>query len=430
MKPFLLLLVAAGLQARAASYLGPEIGQEAPMVKVEKWLQPAANASQDWPTGKVVVLEFWATWCRPCVGAIPHLNELAEQFKEQPVQFIAVTDEAENTVSSFLKKTPIKAWVGLTTDKIFCEANPYRVYAIPHTVIVDRRGFIAAVMEPQALTAGLIKLCLANQPLPSPGELGIAGANIGTSELSDPGVCPVPGVVPGQSVIGRTPMFQVMIRPYSSPKINTRSKSSSQAQTVTVTRHWSRSEIALSMPGGLLNDAIQSVFNIDRTRMVLEAQLPNEAYDFYISLPPSNLEHGDHMLETVFSQAVLATFGLTIKREIREVDVLMLRTNVATLAKLATSTSGGKEELYGWGEITGVNRSLESLAGGLEHASGQPVLDETGTTNLYSFNLKWDQKDAKHPNPKGMTTSVNELGLELVPEKRSLEFVVVRAEVK
>src|SRR4030095_15566093 len=64
--------------------------------------------------GKVVVLEFWATWCGPCVATIPHMNELADQFKGEPVQFVALTQEPEKTVAAFLPKTPIHAWVALT----------------------------------------------------------------------------------------------------------------------------------------------------------------------------------------------------------------------------------------------------------------------------------------------------------------------------
>jgi uncharacterized protein (TIGR03435 family) len=51
------------------------------------------------------------------------------------------------------------------------------------------------------------------------------------------------------------------------------------------------------------------------------------------------------------------------------------------------------------------------LAEGLENAAKEPVFDETGVTNLYSFHFKWDQKDIKHPNLEGMTAAVQKLGL-------------------
>ncbi len=421
-----LLMAACFLNAQAASYLGPEVGDAAPPLKVKKWLQAPPQATTGWPAGKVVILEFWASWCGPCVGAIPHLNKLAEQFKDKPLQFIAVTDEKENVIQPFLRKTPITAWIGLSADAIFGEANPYRVYAIPHTVIIGANGRIAAVMEPRALNSKLIEQCLAGKPLPQAGGQDVTPVENGSIEIPDDlGSCPAVGVVPGQSQIGRTPLFQIMIRPVLTKHPSANSRSSGQKQEVQIC-HSSRSDLGLSLPNGRLKDAITSVFNTEQTRLVLETELPVECYDFYISLPPRNMGTHGRMLETVFSQAVQAAFGLSLKRETRTVDVFVLRTNAASLEKLATSSSDGKEELYGLNDMVGVNRSLGSLAGGLENAVGQPVLDETGVTNLFSFHLKWNQKDFKHPNPEGMTAAVKKLGLELAREKRPLELVVAR----
>jgi uncharacterized protein (TIGR03435 family) len=413
-----LLIVACLFNASASSYLGPEVGEPAPALKVRKWLQAPNKATAGWPSGKVVILEFWATWCSPCVGSIPHLNDLAEQFKDKPVQFIAVTDEKENVVQPFLKKTPITAWIGLTKDPIFGETNPYRVYGIPHTVIIDANGHIAAVIDPGALNSNLIELCLAGKPLEQVEGKSVAMVQNGLPKiLEDTESCPPVGVVPGQSSIGKIPMFQAMIRP-ATPVSATKGQST--------THRWSSSELGLSLPDGQLDIAILSVFQIPRTRLVLEAALPKDSYDIYLSLPPRNIGQHGMMLETIFSQALQATFGLTVKRETRTVDVLVLRANATSTEKLARSTHDGKEELYGGNEITGINRSLASLAEGLENAAKKPVFDETGVTNLYSFHLKWDQKDGKHPNLEGMTATVQKLGLELTSEKRRLELVVVR----
>jgi len=116
--------------------------------------------------GKVVVLNMWATWCGPCVGAIPHLNDLVDHFKDRPVQFLAVTDEDESVIQSFLKKTPIHAWIGLSADAAFGEDKPYRIYGIPHAVVIDAHGRIAAIIDPRDLTSEMIETCLADKPLP------------------------------------------------------------------------------------------------------------------------------------------------------------------------------------------------------------------------------------------------------------------------
>src|SRR5687767_11115878 len=67
-----------------------EIGDTPPPLYLEKLLQAPPDAKVDWDSlkGKVIVLDFWATWCKPCVEAIPHLNQLAKDLTDQPVVFI------------------------------------------------------------------------------------------------------------------------------------------------------------------------------------------------------------------------------------------------------------------------------------------------------------------------------------------------------
>src|SRR5881396_890266 len=117
MKKTFVLLAAA--MAFATSQLArsqsdpPKLGDQPAPLGFEKLLQAPDGAKASWAAlkGKVVVLEFWATWCGPCIAAIPHLNELADHFKDKPVQFIAITDEEEKVVAPFLKRKPIHAWV-------------------------------------------------------------------------------------------------------------------------------------------------------------------------------------------------------------------------------------------------------------------------------------------------------------------------------
>ncbi len=87
--------------------------------------------------GKVVLIEFWATWCSPCVAAMPHLEELQKKFKDK-LQIINVTDESAKRVNLFLKARPSDLWFALDTSKKLSSLFPYQT--IPHSVLIDAEG--------------------------------------------------------------------------------------------------------------------------------------------------------------------------------------------------------------------------------------------------------------------------------------------------
>ena len=92
--------------------------------------------------GKVVMLDFWATWCGPCIQAMPQVEKVAEEFREQGVQLIAVNlQEAPRDITAMLERHKLKVTVALDRDGVVAER--YKANAIPQTVIIDREGKIA-----------------------------------------------------------------------------------------------------------------------------------------------------------------------------------------------------------------------------------------------------------------------------------------------
>jgi peroxiredoxin len=93
--------------------------------------------------GKVVLLDFWATWCKPCARSMPELQKLHEQYAGQglAVLGISIDEEAEKKVPAFLAKRELTYAMALDTAE-----NPaweaYKVKVIPAMFLIDRDGRI------------------------------------------------------------------------------------------------------------------------------------------------------------------------------------------------------------------------------------------------------------------------------------------------
>lgn len=172
------LVVFAVLSPCNASVNGPELKKPAPPLNLSNVLQAPADASANLEAlrGKVVVIDFWATWCGPCRKSIPHWNELVDGFKGKPVQFIAITDEDEGVVAAFLKRTPIHSWVGLDGMGQSMR-DRYRIEGIPTTVIVNQTGVVVAVTHQAVLQPKHIEEVIktGTSSLPPPADR-VAGA--------------------------------------------------------------------------------------------------------------------------------------------------------------------------------------------------------------------------------------------------------------
>lgn len=83
------------------------IGSSAPEINVEHWVQDGGGKFKPvtkFATGKVYVVEFWATWCGPCVASMPHLAELQKNYADKGVQVVSISDEDLETVEKFLER--------------------------------------------------------------------------------------------------------------------------------------------------------------------------------------------------------------------------------------------------------------------------------------------------------------------------------------
>jgi peroxiredoxin len=90
--------------------------------------------------GKLVLLNFWATWCEPCLEEMPAMERVARAYRERGLVVLAVSVDREgaSVVKTFLKRHGLTFAVGLDSQQTV--ARLYRVWALPSTVILSRKG--------------------------------------------------------------------------------------------------------------------------------------------------------------------------------------------------------------------------------------------------------------------------------------------------
>ena len=381
----LTLILSAPSQAQVPSI---RIGDPAPEIKLEKLLQAPSDA-QTTATGlkgKVVVLEFWATWCLPCVPAIQHLNQVAAKFKDKPVQFIAITDEGdESLVATFLKEQPIRGWVGLDTDGSVFSA--YKPGGRPHTVLLDQNGKIAAITYPEKVTAAVVDdlltgklISLPPKPLGDSSEVDLTKAG---GEL-----------------------FQVTIQPSTGSGLLFGGM--------------------LIGPGRIESDglpllpAIVTAYRTSNYRIVESMPLPKTLYKFRVQVPKGREE----LVYAVFQQALEVTFELKVRREMREVEVFVLRPGSNKGFVLSPSQFTDSTERNDKGFLRAKKQPIKKLVDMLEGMFLRvPVVDETGLTAEYDWDLPYNRAS----NNVLLEAIRTQLGLEAVKAKRRIEFLVIES---
>ena len=119
------------------------VGKAAPEFEIDV-LDGEAFKLQDVIGKKVVMLDFWATWCGPCVAALPHISAAAEELKDKDVIFYAVNlRETPEDVKAFLEEQKLDVPVLLDAEgKV---GDLYKAAAIPQTVLIGKDGRVQVV---------------------------------------------------------------------------------------------------------------------------------------------------------------------------------------------------------------------------------------------------------------------------------------------
>jgi len=155
-----------------------KVGDAAPALKASKWLQ--GDAVKGFKKDHVYVVEFWATWCGPCIAMMPHLAELQQTYKNKGVTVIGYTAKDENNTeekaAAFVKKrgAKLKYTFAYSDDRDTYDAwmKAAGRDGIPCSFVVNKEGKIAFVGHPLFLGVLLPKVLAGAKPQAISDEMG------------------------------------------------------------------------------------------------------------------------------------------------------------------------------------------------------------------------------------------------------------------
>jgi thiol-disulfide isomerase/thioredoxin len=116
----------------------PGVGEAAPEISSGAWINLKNPLTLAKLRGKVVLVEFWATWCGPCIQCIPHLNELHRQYAGRNFELLSFVEEGHQTMDRFLTRTSVEYPVGLESGSL----EDYGISSVPHAFVIDQKGKI------------------------------------------------------------------------------------------------------------------------------------------------------------------------------------------------------------------------------------------------------------------------------------------------
>lgn len=122
--------------AQGASF----VGKQAPEISLSGSVNYTGKPSLNAGLGRVVLLEFWATWCPPCRRTIPHLQELHKKYHKKGLFIVSVSSESRSKVKSFVGGQGSKMSYPIGIDENRRTASTYGIRGIPHAFLIDTKG--------------------------------------------------------------------------------------------------------------------------------------------------------------------------------------------------------------------------------------------------------------------------------------------------
>lgn len=336
--------------------------------------------------GKVIIIDFWATWCAPCIERMEELYKLYQPFKTNIV-VLAISDEPPEKVKKFAQNTGYT--FSFISDSIFSNFFPHKI--IPHTVIINRDGEIAAISYPEEITSSVLNDLVNNQ------KISLKIKNDFQKSTTE-------------NFTKDKYLYKFEITKYDS------GKGTSLLEN----------DDSLEINNFSLPSLFREIFKLPAHSWIIDS-IKNRELAEYI---PANLyclklyklKPSDVNLYTVGQAIANSVFPIKARKVMTERFVYVLHVSDKTKLQLS-QTAVPMKQFYG-PNYEGLDQPISSLVDYLSNEKGYlenaPVINETDLDGKYDIKLNWS-----YEKPETLAEALKKYGLILSQKKRKINCLIL-----
>jgi thiol-disulfide isomerase/thioredoxin len=365
---------------------------------------------------KVVILEFWETWCGPCIEGMPHLKELKDKFPND-LQIICISSDDVKKTSSFISEHSYPFDYIFDAKKQLSAIFPHS--SIPHSVIIDKKGKIQVETFPGYLTPEIIKTLISTDSIDVPAKNNFDPHKLESNKTEQ------------SLLLFDLKSAELGDRSYTSYSISENKKrivtsyndANAFRDTVeTIQQSTFVAKNILQLYSYAFNDLPEFRFIFPKELDYVNSHTPNNRYKLNYSL--SSL-FGDY--HSVMIRQLNAAFGLETERVQIDTTVLVLKkvlTNGKSI-KLATKKGKSLESnlTYKKIELKGNSLEIKDIANLIENKTLLPVDILVNEKVEYELNIKIESVS---DTLEDWLSLFEKEGIFLVKEKKKTEFIRIK----
>jgi len=341
--------------------------------------------------GKIIILEFWATWCGPCIPAMKKLDSLQAEFKDD-LEVIAISSENKERLEKFIKSTNTNLKIVSDTSHI----STFKYKVIPHSIIIDRNGVVRAITSPENINKEVLNKLI------SKNEISL---NLKDDFYIDPTL----KVKTIKSI--SNPDYTIELKSFEQQRRGIKYLTDIDGENNGI-EMWNRTIPALYM----------TLFDLPSyKRIIFKDSLSKNDFPFKkehrFSLRIQTSKHYKNDWKQLGITILNENFDVNAKMNVDTLDCYVLK-NIDHIIKESNSA---KSEYMFMGTIFKTKKiKMSQLAEYLENFTSIPVLDKTNLNGKYDIEFEWQEDD-----PKTLYNELKKYGLKIEKSNKKLPVEIM-----